>query len=59
MLNIEFSSPSIARTIADEAGCSVLVFYSMHNISAMDFAAGETYATLMRRNAGVLREALS
>ena len=59
VLNIEFSSPSIARTIADEAGCSVLVFYSMHNISAVDFAAGETYATLMRRNAGVLREALS
>lgn len=59
ILNIEFSSASIARTIAEEAGCSVLVFYSMHNISASDFAAGETYVSLMRKNAETLREALS
>ena len=59
VLNIEFSSQSIARTIAEEAGCGVLTFYSMHNISAADFASGETYASLMEKNAEVLREALS
>lgn len=59
VLNIELSSSLIARTIAEEAGCGVLVFNSMHNITRTDFMNGETYITLMERNAEVLREALS
>ena len=59
VLNIELSSSLIARTIAEEAGCGVLVFNSMHNITRGDFAQGETYITLMERNIEVLEEVLS
>ncbi len=59
VMNIELSSALIARTIAEEAGCGVLVFNSMHNITLNDYLAGETYLTLMARNAEVLEEALS
>ena len=59
VLNIELSSALIARTIAEEAGCGILVFSSMHNITLNDYLNGETYLSLMEKNADVLREALS
>ncbi len=59
IMNIELSSSEIADTIAKEAGCSVLVFYSMHDVSEEDFRNGETYITFMKRNLSTLREALS
>ena len=58
ILNIELSSSLIANTIADEAGCSVRTFQSIHNVTAEDFMRGENYMTLMRRNMDVLEEAL-
>ena len=58
VLNIELSSGLIARTIAEEAGVPVRTFYSLHNASALDFAQGETYVSIMERNVGVLKEAL-
>ena len=58
VLNIELSSELIARTIAEEAGVPVRTFYSMHNASALDFAQGATYVSIMERNIDVLKEAL-
>ena len=58
ILNIEMSSDLIARTIAEEAGVPVYTFSSLHNVTAREFASGETYITIMERNADILREAL-
>ena len=58
ILNIEMSSSLIARTIAEEARVPVRTFSSIHNVSKMEFAEGETYITIMERNIDVLREAL-
>ena len=58
VLNIELSSELLARTIAEEAGVPVRTFYSMHNASALDFAQGATYVSIMERNIDVLKEAL-
>ncbi len=59
ILNIELSSSLIANTIADEAGCKVKVFQSIHNVTPEDYRKGENYITLMERNKQVLKEALS
>ncbi len=58
ILNIEMSSSLIARTIAEDVGVPVRTFSSMHNVTKHDFDNGETYITIMKRNAEVLREAL-
>lgn len=47
---IELSNRKLAQTLAEEAGLPVVEFHACHNITADDFAAGETYASLMRRN---------
>lgn len=59
VLKMELSKGNIATTIASETGAKVLEFNSAHNISQKDFDAGVTYADIMRRNEGVLREALN
>ncbi len=59
ILNIEMSSPSIARIIAEESGANVRVFNTLHNVSAADFYAGKDYVDLMGENIGVLEEALN
>ena len=59
ILTIELSSPMIARVIADEAGCDVRVFNTLHNITASDFFSGKDYVDLMWENVAVLREALN
>ena len=56
---IEFSNRLIADVIAEATGARLLEFHSLHNVSPSDFAEGLTYLDLMRRNMGVLREALS
>ena len=58
ILNIELSSDLIARTIAEEVGVPVRTFSSLHNVSTLDFADGETYLSIMERNISVLKEAL-
>lgn len=47
---IELSNRKLAQTLADEAGLPVVEFHTCHNITAEDFAAGETWVTLMQRN---------
>lgn len=56
---IELSNRDIADSLAKEAGLPVAEFHSCHNITADDFAAGETYISLMRRNYNTLAEILS
>ena len=59
ILNIELSSQMIADVIAEEAGCDVMVFNTLHNVTASDFYSGKNYVDLMGENIGVLREALN
>ena len=58
VLYIELSSPSLARVIAEEAGCGVREFNSAHNVTALEFRSGADYISLMRENLEVLREVL-
>ncbi|MDR2586753.1 MAG: metal ABC transporter substrate-binding protein, partial [Coriobacteriales bacterium] len=54
----ELSDHKIADAIAEETGTQSLLFHSCHNISRDDFDAGETYVSIMKRNAENLRIAL-
>ncbi len=56
---IELSSGKTAETIAAETGAKICTFHSVQNLTEADFAAGETYLTLMRRNLEALREGLN
>lgn len=59
VFHIEQGNERVARAIAEETGKEVLMLHSCHNISAEDYAAGETYLTLMQKNVGALKVALS
>lgn len=54
---IELSNRKLAETLAD--GLPVAEFHTCHNISADDFAAGESYVSLMERNYQTLQSALN
>lgn len=54
----EFSDQRLADTVCEKTGAVKLLFHSCHNVSKDDFAAGETYVSLMRRNLSNLRKAL-
>ncbi|MDR1015109.1 MAG: metal ABC transporter substrate-binding protein [Coriobacteriales bacterium] len=54
----ELSSPGIAEAIAEATGARALLLHSCHNISQEDFDAGETYVSIMGRNADNLALAL-
>ena len=55
---IELSNHKVADAIAECTGARTAQFHTCHNISYDDFAAGETYLSLMTDNIAVLREAL-
>lgn len=55
----ELTEPKAAQTIAESTEASPRLFHSCHNVSAQDFADGETYLSLMRKNLENLREAVS
>lgn len=55
---IELSNRKLAETLAAENGVEVYEFHSCHNITADDFAAGESYLSLMERNYRMLEEVL-
>ena len=59
VLKMELSNDNIAKAIAEATGAEVKVFYSCHNITAEQFRAGETYLSMMEKNVGTLKEALS
>lgn len=54
----ELSNNSVARLIADETGAKPLLLHSCHNLSQKEWDNGETYLSLMAKNAENLREAL-
>ncbi len=58
IFKIELSNGQIARTISEETGTKILTIQSMHNVSAEDFNNGETYVSIMRKNAKAVKEAL-
>lgn len=55
---IELSGRKLADVLAEDTGLEVVEFHSCHNISAEDFAAGETYVSLMQRNRTSLEKVL-
>lgn len=58
ILKIELTSDKLAESIASETGAKILELNAVHNISQDDFEKGVTYADIMEKNLGVLREAL-
>lgn len=54
----ELEEPKIARTLAAETGCDLLLLHSCHNVSKDDFDAGVTYLDLMKQNVENLRRGL-
>lgn len=55
----ELSAGQVAQTVADNTGCGIATLFACHNLSKIDFDNGETYLSLMYKNAAALREALS
>lgn len=54
----ELSNRKVADAVSAQTGARVLELHSCHNLSADDFNAGETYLSLMYRNATNLKIAL-
>ena len=55
---LELSSRKVADAIAETTGAKVETFYSCQTVSPADWAAGEGYVSLMRRNVAALREGI-
>ncbi|MBQ8837666.1 MAG: zinc ABC transporter substrate-binding protein [Clostridia bacterium] len=53
------SELKIAESVAAECGAEVLHIHAVHNITKVEFDAGETYISLMEQNVETLRKALS
>lgn len=56
---LELSNGRTAQAISAETGAQVRTFYSMQNVTESDFAAEETYVSLMQRNIAALQEGLN
>ena len=55
---IELSDRRIADTLSADTGLPTAEFHACHNITADDFAAGESYVSLMEKNYNTLKTAL-
>lgn len=55
----EFSNKKMAETVVSETGCKALLFHSCHNVTKSEFESGETYYSLMKKNAENLKIALN
>ena len=56
---IELSNAKTAKTIANETGVEICTFHSVQNVTEVDFAAGETYVSLMNKNVEALQKGLN
>lgn len=56
---LELSNQSIADAIGEATGAKTALFHSCHNLSKQEFEQGETYLSLMEKNAQRLKEALN
>lgn len=54
----EFSNQKTADTVCSETGCKKLLFHSCHNLTKEEFNSGETYYSLMLKNAENLKTAI-
>lgn len=54
----ELSNRKVAEAVSGQTGAEVLELHSCHNLSADDFNSGETYLSLMYKNATNLKIAL-
>lgn len=54
----EFSSHTLADTVAEETGAKTAMLHSCHNVTKQEFEAGITYIDLMTKNIEILKEAL-
>lgn len=59
VLKMELSNENIAKAIAEATNADVKEFYSCHNLTAEQFADGETYLSLMEKNVETLKEVLN
>ena len=59
IFSIEFSSKKIANTLSEATGAQILEFHSCHNVTTEDLKNGETYVSIMSRNADNLEKALN
>lgn len=59
ILKMELSNENIANAIAETTHAKVETFYSCHNLTAKEFADGETYLSMMKKNVETLKEALN
>lgn len=55
----ELADPKVARSLSEELNIKMLLLHSCHNLSQADYEAGETYLSLMKKNAENLREGLN
>lgn len=55
---IDLDSKKIAEVVSECTGAEILTLYSLQTISREDFAAGETYISMMEHNLAALREGL-
>lgn len=51
----ELVDPRIARTIAEETGCQMLLWHSCHSVSKKELEEGVTYLDLMKQNVSHLK----
>ena len=56
---IEMSTGNVASAIAEDTGAEIVTLHSIQNVSADEFAAGETYVSIMKRNVEALRKGLN
>lgn len=56
---IEMSNGKVANTLCEETGVKALTFHSAQTLTEADFAAGESYVSLMQKNIEALREGLN
>lgn len=55
---IEMSTRDVANAVAEQTGARIVEMHSCQSLTAEEFAAGESYISLMERNVSALREGL-
>ena len=55
---IEMSTRDVANAVAEQTGAEIVEMHSCQSLTGEEFAAGETYLSLMMRNVEALRKGL-
>ena len=54
----EIEEPKVAKSIGRETGTELLLFHSCHNVTREEWENGETYLSLMKKNAQNLKKGM-